>query len=145
MEVRVIEVNTNRELNQFITFPRKLYQSDKNFVFEPVSMQKEFLSNRNAFFEHSKATYFLAKLNDKVVGRIASINNTIHNKLYNEKTGFFGLFESIENYVVAKLLFDKVVETHLLNGFNKIIGPTNLTTNDSCYFSVFTNYFFRRN
>ena len=132
MEISVVEVNTDRELKQFITFPRKLYQSDKNFVFEPVSMQKEFLSKRNPFFEHSGVTYFLAKLNGKVVGRIASIKNTIHNKLYQEKTGFFGLFESIENYEVAKLLFDKVLETHQLNGFYKIIGPTNLTTNDSC-------------
>lgn len=132
MEIKIIEVGSNKELNQFINFPKILYQSDKNFVFEPVSMQKEFLSHKNAFFDHSKATCFLAISNNKIVGRIASINNTIHNKIYDEKTGFFGFFETIENYEVAKLLLDKVVETNQANGFQKIIGPTNLTTNDSC-------------
>jgi ribosomal protein S18 acetylase RimI-like enzyme len=95
-------------------------------------MQKEFLSNANPFFKHSDAKYFIAKSNDKVVGRIASIINTVHNKIYHENTGFFGFFESIENYEVAKLLLDKVVESHLQSGYHRIIGPTNFTTNDSC-------------
>jgi len=132
MDIQIIEVSSNKELNQFINFPRKIYHSDKNFIFEPASMQKEFLSKKNAFFEHSMATYFLAKSGNKIVGRIALINNTVHNKLYNEKTGFFGLFETIENYEVARLLLDKVAEIHHLNGFQMILGPTNLTTNDSC-------------
>lgn len=132
MDIKIIEVGSNKEMNQFINFPKKLYQSDKNFIFEPSSMQKEFLSKKNPFFEHSGANYFLAKSDNKIVGRVAIINNTVHNKLYHEKTGFFGLFESIENYDVAKLLLDKVVETHLQNGFHNILGPTNLTTNDSC-------------
>ena len=29
-------------------------------------------------------------------------------------------------------LLDKVKEVQIENGFNKIIGPTNFTTNDSC-------------
>jgi GNAT superfamily N-acetyltransferase len=52
--------------------------------------------------------------------------------IYGEKTGFFGFFESVENYEVAKHLLDKVVDLHLQNGIYKIIGPTNFTTNDSC-------------
>ena len=95
-------------------------------------MQREFLSARNPFFEHSQARYFLGISDDKVVGRIASIINTEHNRTYNEKTGFFGFFESVENYDVAKLLLDTVAETHRQNGFLKILGPTNFTTNDSC-------------
>jgi hypothetical protein len=132
MDIKIIKVSTRTELNQFVNFPKKLYQSDINFVFEPKSMQKEFLSKKNPFFEHSEATYYIAKSKDKVIGRIASINNTVHNKVYGEKTGFFGFFESIEIYEVTKLLLDKVVDSFLQNGFNKIIGPTNFTTNDSC-------------
>lgn len=132
MDIQIIEVKNNQELHQFIIFPKKLYKSDKNFVFEPISMQKEFFSQKNPFFEHSTTAYYLAKSKDEVIGRIASINNAIHNKVYNEKTGFFGFFESIDNYEVAKLLLDKVVDSHRKNGFNRIIGPTNFTTNDSC-------------
>ena len=132
MDIQIIKVSNRKELSQFINFPKELYQPDVNFVFEPTSMQKEFLSRKNPFFEHSEATYFLARSNDKIVGRIASVINTVHNKVYGERTGFFGFFESVDNYEVTKLLLDKVVYSHLQNGFKKIIGPANFTTNDSC-------------
>lgn len=132
MDIRIIEVSTRHEMNLFINFPRELYKSDKNFTFEPVSMQREFLSAENPFFDHSKARYFLAMSDNRVVGRIASIINTEHNRTYNEKTGFFGFFESEENYDVTRLLLDMVAEVHRGSGFQKIIGPTNFTTNDSC-------------
>ncbi len=132
MDVQIIKIKSKNELNRFIKFPLELYRADLNFVFEPVTLQKDFLSHKNSFFEHSSADYYLAVTDGKTVGRIASINNTVHNKTYNERTGFFGFFESIDNYEVTKLLLDEVVKVHKLNGFNKIIGPTNLTTNDSC-------------
>jgi hypothetical protein len=132
MDIRIIKVSNCAEMNQFIKFPKELYKSDINFVFEPISMQREFLSRKNPFFEHSEAIYFLAKSNKRVVGRIAAIINTVHNKIFNDRAGFFGFFESIENYEVTRLLLDKVVETHQQNGLETIIGPTNFTTNDSC-------------
>jgi hypothetical protein len=132
MDIQIIKVSTHSELNQFINFPRELYHSDVNFVFEPLSMQKEFLSRKNPFFEHSDAIYFLARSNGNVLGRIAAIINKVHNEVYGERTGFFGFFESVDYYEVTKLLLDKVVDLHLQNGFNKIIGPANFTTNDSC-------------
>lgn len=132
MDIRVIEVFSNDELNQFINFPRVLYSGDKNFVFEPVVLQKEFFSEKNPFFRHSSAGYFIARSNGRVIGRIASILNTVHNKIYQEKTGFFGFFETIDNYEVARLLLDAVLQKHKKSGFSKIIGPTNFTTNDTC-------------
>ena len=132
MNIQINKVSSSKELDQFINFPKYLYASDKNFIFEPFSMQKEFLSDKNYFFEHSGAEYFLAVSDNKIVGRIASIRNNVHNRIYKERTGFFGLFESVDNYEVAELLFDKVKEIHKLSGFDKISGPTNLTTNDSC-------------
>jgi ribosomal protein S18 acetylase RimI-like enzyme len=132
MDIQIIKVSTNAELNQFIDFPKELYKTERNFVFEPVSMQREFLSTKNPFFDHSDVTYYLAISNQNVVGRIAAIINRVHNKEFNDRTGFFGFFESIENYDVTRSLLDKVAETHMHNGLNILIGPTNFTTNDSC-------------
>jgi GNAT superfamily N-acetyltransferase len=132
MDVQIIKVRSKIELDWFINFPKDLYSEDTNFIFEPVSLQRDFLSHKNSFFEHSDAEYFIAVSEGRVVGRIASIKNTIHNKIYNEKTGFFGFFESTDNYEVAELLLDEVVKAQRMSGFNKIIGPTNFTTNDTC-------------
>ena len=136
MQIKIIEVKNNRELKAFISFPLKLYKTDQHFVFEPFMFQKDFFSKKNPFFEHSEAQYYIAKSGNKIVGRIASITNSIHNKTYNEKTGFFGFFEVVEDYAVAKLLLDKVKEVQDANGFNRVIGPTNFTTNDSCGFLI---------
>ena len=48
--------------------------------------------------------FFLAKKNNKTVGRIAAIVDEKHNEIHNEKTGFFGFFETIEDYGVAEKL-----------------------------------------
>ena len=133
MRIQIVEAFNSKEMNDFITFPFELYKTDQNFVFEPLELQKDFFSKKkNPFFEHSDARFFLAQSGNKIVGRVASITNTIHNKTYNENAGFFGFFEVVDDYAIAKLLLDKVKEVQIENGFNKIIGPTNFTTNDSC-------------
>ncbi len=129
--VRVLEVTTKSDMLRFIKLPQQLYKGDPNFVFEPIFLQKEFFSHKNPFFTHSSARFFLAEFNGVLVGRIASIINTIHNKTYNENIGFFGFFESINNYEVAKILLNIVIDIHRIAGFNRVIGPTNFTTNDS--------------
>jgi len=136
MVIEIIECTGKRQMISFIRFPKELYKADENFVFEPESLQREFFSKNNPFFSHSSARYFLAISGGKVLGRIASIVNTRHNLTFSERTGFFGFFESVEIYEVARLLLDKVVETIKLEGFRKIIGPTNFTTNDSCGFLI---------
>lgn len=129
--LEVYEVITRRDMRRFIRLPLELYGADPNFVFEPLFLQKEFFSKKNPFFQHSSARYFLAEFNGVIVGRIASIINTVHNHTYNESCGFFGFFECVRNYEVARLLLDEVMEVHRNAGFTRVIGPTNFTTNDS--------------
>jgi len=132
MNISIEEVTGLKQLRRFICFPKDLYRRDRNFIFEPVMMQKEFFSRKNPFFEHSQARYFIVVLDRRVVGRIAAIVNTVHNETYSVKTGFFGFFETVDNYEVAVALLDKVVEIHRENGFDRVTGPVNFTTNDSC-------------
>ncbi len=93
MNIRIDEVSSKKEMEQFILFPRELYKSDRNFIFEPISLQKEFFSQKNPFFKHSSARYFIAKSDNRIIGRIASIVNTVHNEVYHEKIGFFGFLK----------------------------------------------------
>ncbi len=130
--MEIISVTNRRLLRLFIDFPHSLYKNDSNYVPELYISQKHLLTNKNPFFEHSEAEYFLAMKNGKVAGRIAAINNNIHNQLYKDKAGFFGFFEVIQDYEVTKALLDKVVGWFSSKKIYHIIGPTNLTTNDSC-------------
>lgn len=132
MDIKIVEVTGKNAMNYFIRFPKTLYREDPIFVFEPESLQREFLSEKNPFFRHSSARFFIAIADGRVAGRIAAISNTVHNRTFNEKTGFFGFFDTIDAYEVARVLLDQVVEIHLQEGMDRIIGPTNFSTNDSC-------------
>jgi len=75
---------------------------------------------------------FLAIENRDVVGRIAAIYNKTHLDTYRDHTGFFGFFDAVNDISVAKKLFDACEQWLAEKGMKKIIGPANLTTNDSC-------------
>ena len=132
MDIKLVEATSKNAMNYFIRFPKELYRDDPNFVFEPESLQRKFLSDKNPFFRLSSARFFIAISDGKIVGRIAAIDNTVHNKTFGEMTGFFGFFDVVDRLEVSTTLLDKVTDIHRQNGFNKLMGPTNFTTNDSC-------------
>jgi len=85
---------------------------------------------KNPFFKHAEAEYFLAEKDGELVGRIAAIKNDLHNKHHNDKVGFFGFFECINDQEVADALFDKAKEWLKSRGLDKMRGPANPSSND---------------
>jgi len=49
-----------------------------------------------------------------------------------EKAGHFGFFEVVEDYTVAESLLNTAVDWIKERGLNKIMGPTNYSTNETC-------------
>jgi hypothetical protein len=72
---------------------------------------------------------FLAYRGGEVCGRIAAILNHGHNERHNERIGFFGFFESIDDRQVAEALFRGVVEWFAERGIHRIRGPMNPSLN----------------
>ena len=77
---------------------------------------------------------YIATSGTNVVGRIAAIINERHNEFHKERTGFFGMFECIEDYDVAQLLLSKAEMWCRKEGMDRIRGPMNLSMNDECGF-----------
>jgi GNAT superfamily N-acetyltransferase len=134
--MEIAEVTNKKLLRRFIGFPYQLYKNDPNYVPELVISQKKMLSDKNPFFEHSQVKLYLATDKKKVTGRIAAIHNRPHNRLYNENTAFFGLFEVEDSFEVFMSLIGHVIEWARSEGFNRLMGPANFTTNDSCGFLI---------
>jgi len=132
MTIKQLNRSKSSDLNQFIQFPNQLYQENKFYVPSLTLNIKWILSNKNPFFQHSDVALFVAVENKKIVGRIAAIYNATHLKTYQDKTGFFGFFDSINNVEVAKNMIHSAFSWLESKGIQKMIGPTNLTTNDSC-------------
>lgn len=66
------------------------------------------------------------------VGRIAAIVNRSHNRYYDDRTGFFGFFDAIDDVSVAKELFAKAAEWLKTRGLTTMRGPYSPTVNDEC-------------
>jgi GNAT superfamily N-acetyltransferase len=130
-DIRFIKVTSEPELNKFIKVPWQIYKDNKNWV-PPLlfDIRKNLNIKRNPFYKHSEIEMWLAENNGKPVGRIAGIINKNHNLLHNDKVGFFGYFECIDDNNVANGLFEKAVEFNKKNGMDIIRGPVNPSTND---------------
>lgn len=136
MKIDIKELKTKQDLKKFIKFPIELYKKNEYFVPQLYISEKRMLTKANPFLKKSEIKMFIAYDDKKIVGRIAAIYNRLHLKLYNDDTGFFGFFDVENNYAIAKLLFDAALNWLKSKGIIKIIGPTNLTTNDSCGFLI---------
>ncbi|SDM62140.1 hypothetical protein SAMN05421813_11745 [Daejeonella rubra] len=130
---RIIPVASKKDLSFFIDFPHELYQNDPFYVPELFTAQRDMLTkSHHPFYEHSKIQLFLAYNNGDVVGRIAAIQNNNHNKIYKVTEGFFGFFDVINDNETAKMLLDTATAWLKEKNLDKIIGPVNFSTNDTC-------------
>jgi hypothetical protein len=133
MSCNITKVETKSDVKRFINFPHELYKTDPNYVPELYLNISEVLNRKkNPFFNHSEAELFLATNSDgKVIGRISAILDNNYNKYHESNIGFFGFFDVIEDYNIASKLLDKALEWVKAKGVDRILGPTNFTTNDT--------------
>ena len=124
-------VQTTSDTKKFIDFIYTFYKNDPNWV-PPLRMDREKLidKKKNPFYQHSQMELFLAERNGEVIGRIGAIVNDNHNKEHNDKVGFFGFFECVNEQEVANALFDEAKKYLLLKGMNAMRGPANPSVND---------------
>lgn len=130
-EIVINKVKNEAEKDKFIKFPWKIYKGDENWV-PPLlfDVKKNLDTKRNPFYKHSEIELFLAYRNGEICGRIAAITNEHHNKFHNDKAGFFGFFESVNDPSVSNELF-KAAEGFLKSkGKDTMRGPVNPSTND---------------
>lgn len=132
IEIIKLDKSNKKQLTQFIDFPHDLYANDPLYV-PMIFMEQEALLNpkKSPFFKHSTAEYFLAMHNNKIVGRIAAIRNNNHIAFTGQQEGFFGFFDVINDYEVAKKLLDTAMEWLYTEGLTKVIGPANFSTNET--------------
>ena len=129
-DLQIQPVTGKKALNAFIKFPWEIYRGDPNWVPPLLIEQKAVLDTRkNPFFLHSEIQSFLARREGKPVGRISAIIDNNYNDFQNEKTGFFGFFEAINDREVSRALFSAAERWIREKGMNRMLGPTNPSTN----------------
>ena len=131
--MEIAPVSDGRGLDRFIAFPYDHYRDDPLWVPQLRRDVRTLLSPaKNPFFQHAEAQYFLARVNGRIVGRIGAIKNDMHNREHNDRVGFYGFFESVDDQSVANALFDTAAAWLKPRGFDTMRGPMSPSVNDEC-------------
>jgi hypothetical protein len=95
-----------------------------------LDLKKRLNVKTHPFFEYGSADFFLAVRDGNVVGRIAAIENPKHNEYHNDRTGFWGFFECVNDQKVADALFDAARTWVGDRGLTVLRGPMSCDTQD---------------
>ncbi len=126
-------VRSRGDVGRFLQLPGRLYAGNAAWIPPLLFERRTFLDRRkNPFFRHSTAELFLAEREGAVVGRIAAIENRRHLETYADGTGFFGLFEAIDDREVSAALFTAAADWVRGRGLVRLRGPASFTINDEC-------------
>ncbi|MEZ6095038.1 MAG: hypothetical protein R3C03_12550 [Pirellulaceae bacterium] len=125
-EIQIRPVEGRRGHAEFFAVKRLICSQHSAAVLPMRFMEWAQLNDQtHPFYKHARRKMFVAYLNGRPVGRIAAIQDHMHNEYYQDQLGTFGFFECIENQDVANLLL-KTAEDQLRSwGCNQIRGPLN--------------------
>jgi GNAT superfamily N-acetyltransferase len=124
-------VRSDRDRSEFIELPYRLYRDDPNWVPPLRRDVRELIDpEKHPFHQHATVELFLARRNGDVVGRIAAVRNELQLKTHHDLTGFFGLFETVNDERVSKALLDAARTWLVERGLDNMRGPASFSLNE---------------
>lgn len=129
--ISVAPVVSRADRRRFIDLPYALHAREPHWVPPLRRDERRRLSPRhNPFHEHANVQLWLAWRGDRVVGRVAGIDDRLHDRTHRECITWFGFFEATDREVAVALLH--AVEQHArAHGSTAVRGPVNPSLNES--------------
>lgn len=128
--MKAVHVVSDEHKKDFLNFPARLFQNDKNYI-RPLNndIEEVFSPKRNKFFRSGECERFLFKNDkDETVGKVA----VFINKKYKQKqaTGGIGFFDCINDQKTADFIFDFAKNRLQEKGMEAMDGPINFGERD---------------
>ncbi|TAJ15116.1 hypothetical protein DMA11_02805 [Marinilabiliaceae bacterium JC017] len=131
MSVTIKEVNSKKELKQFINFYTHLYHKNKQVAFPLIMDEMSTLRrDKNPAHQFCQCRYWVACRNNEIVGRIAAIINQKEQEKQQEPIGRFGWFDFKDDVEISSALFNTAMEWLSSHGVTKMHGPMGFTDMD---------------
>ena len=129
--VEIQQIPMGDPIDDFLNLVDYVYRGDKAYV-RPLDMElKERLNPRkNPFFEHGEGTVFCAYRNGWCVGRATAQIDREHLARHDDKTGFFGFLDTVDDEEVVSELLGRAEAWLRAKGMKKIRGPLSLNINE---------------
>jgi hypothetical protein len=131
VSLEVSPVSSRRERREFVELPFRLHANDPQWI-PPLKVERRlFLSPRfNAYFKHADAELFLARGDDRVVGRISAQIDHAFNDYHENDWGMFGFLELEEDGEVMGALLGAAAGWLRERGCQRMVGPMDFAMND---------------
>ncbi len=129
MFIEEINTNDHKGVKQFLDFPFIVYKDCQQWV-PMLEMDAKKLLNRKRFsyYRESDAAFFMVFSDHHIpLGRIAVLDNKRYNRYNQTSTAFFYLFDVLEDFSAAKMLFEAAFNWARNRGLSEIIGPKGFT------------------
>ena len=130
--IQIASVQTTKDWRLFENIPEILHSENPYFLPPFPGSVSRLHKRRHPFHRHGEIFPFVARRDGKPVGRIAAIINETHNTFHNDRTGFFGFFDFIDDVEVASALFEAAEQVITARGRQSMRGPYSPTQNDQC-------------
>ena len=133
-EPEVRPVGTKYEFRQFIDYQYDRNRADGRWI-PPLRLGEieKLTPRKNPFFAHADVELFLARRNGRdgrIVGRVAAIDDRLHNDTHGDNIAAFGFFEA-DDAVAARALLGTVEAWARAKGRVAVRGPLNPSLNES--------------
>ncbi len=129
--VTLRQVQSKKELKQFVKFPFSLYRNSPYWV--PPIIKEEmntFDKEINPVFRDAEAWFFVALKDGKIAGRVAAIINWVEVNQQLIRKMRFGWFDFIDDFEVSEALLAKVAEIGKTNKLDYMEGPVGFSNMD---------------
>ena len=135
MSIEELELG-DRRLRKFVNVPWQINRHDPNWT-PPLRADMlgshllritGLLTPAHPYHQSAEVTHFLVHSGRGLLGRISAAVNQRFNEHYNTRIGFFGFFDTVEDYNVARLLLDSAREWLAKRGMEIMRGPGGYST-----------------
>jgi hypothetical protein len=118
-------------LRRFIAYAYERNATDPHWIAPlRISERERLTPSKNPFFAHADVQLLLALRGTRIVGRIAAIDDRLHNETHHDNVAMFGFFEA-EDADSTKGLLEAVEAWARTRGRAHVRGPLNPSLNES--------------
>ncbi|HMB82397.1 MAG TPA: hypothetical protein VKI43_20115 [Vicinamibacterales bacterium] len=124
-------VSNRSEFRRFIDYAYERNANDPHWV-PPLRMaeHERLTPKKNPFFAHADVELLIAWRGATAAGRIAAIDDRLHNETHHDNTAMFGFFEA-DDADTARALLGAVEDWARARGRARVRGPINPSLNES--------------
>lgn len=130
MTLTIREVSGRQGTRAFIDVPWQVLAGERHWVPPLRLVVADALDDRkNPFYREAVRALFIAERDGRAVGRIAAIENRGHNRHHDDRVGFFGFFDCIDDREVATALLGRAESWLVRRGLRHVRGPISPSMN----------------